>query len=258
MPALTKFIDGTGPVFAGNLFPFLFITIACGAVSGWHSIIASGTTPKLLANEGQARMVGYGGMLMEAFVAIMALIAAASLHPGVYFAMNSPAAIIGTTVDKAAATISGWGFMISPAELSDTARKIGESSLLSRAGGAPTLAVGMAQLLHNLLPGERMMAFWYHYAILFEALFILTTVDAGTRVGRFMIQEIAGLIHAPLKRTESWTSNVIATVDLRRRVGLLPVPGRGRSARRHQHAVAAVRHRQPDARGDRACCWRRS
>ncbi len=212
MPALTKFIDGTGPVFAGNLFPFLFITIACGAVSGWHSIIASGTTPKLLASEGQARLVGYGGMLMEAFVAIMALIAAASLHPGVYFAMNSPAAIIGTTVEHAAATISGWGFMISPAELSDTARKIGETTLLSRAGGAPTLAVGMAQLLHNILPGERMMAFWYHYAILFEALFILTTVDAGTRVGRFMIQEIAGLIHAPLKRTESWTSNVIATV----------------------------------------------
>jgi carbon starvation protein CstA len=212
MPALTKFIDGTGPVFAGNLFPFLFITIACGAVSGWHSIIASGTTPKLLASEGQARLVGYGGMLMEAFVAIMALIAAASLHPGVYFAMNSPAAIIGTTVEHAAATIGSWGFTITPAELSETARQIGENSLLSRAGGAPTLAVGMAQLLHNILPGERMMAFWYHYAILFEALFILTTVDAGTRVGRFMIQEIAGLIHAPLKRTESWTSNVIATV----------------------------------------------
>ena len=142
MPAVTKFIDGTGPVFAGNLFPFLFITIACGAVSGWHSIIASGTTPKLLANEGQARLVGYGGMLMEAFVAIMALIAAASLHPGVYFAMNSPSAIIGTTVEHAAATISSWGFVITPAELSDTARKIGESTLLSRAGGAPTLAVG--------------------------------------------------------------------------------------------------------------------
>ncbi len=212
MPALTKFIDGTGPVFAGNLFPFLFITIACGAVSGWHSIIASGTTPKLLASEGQARLVGYGGMLMEAFVAVMALIAAASLHPGVYFAMNSPSAIIGTTVEHAAATISGWGFMIAPNELSDTARRIGETTLLSRAGGAPTLAVGMAQLLHNILPGERMMAFWYHYAILFEALFILTTVDAGTRVGRFMIQELAGLLHASLKRTESWTSNVIATV----------------------------------------------
>ena len=212
MPAVTRFIDGTGPVFAGDLFPFLFITIACGAVSGWHSIIASGTTPKLLANEGQARMVGYGGMLMEAFVAIMALIAATYLHPGVYFAMNSPSAIIGSTVQDAATTISQWGFVVTPAELIQTARDIGENSILSRAGGAPTLAVGMAQLLHNILPGGGMMAFWYHYAILFEALFILTTVDAGTRVGRFMIQEIAGLIHKPLQATESWTGNVLATV----------------------------------------------
>jgi carbon starvation protein CstA len=212
MPALTRFVDGTGPVFAGSLFPFLFITIACGAVSGWHSIIASGTTPKLLANEGDARLVGYGGMLVEAFVAIMALIAAASLHPGVYFAMNSPAAAIGTTVEHAAATISGWGFLVTPADLATTATNIGEHTILSRAGGAPTLAVGMAQLLHGILPGQGMMAFWYHYAILFEALFILTTVDAGTRVARFMIQEIAGLIHAPLKRTESWVGNVLATL----------------------------------------------
>ncbi len=211
LPAVTKFIDGTGPVFAGNLFPFLFITIACGAVSGWHSIIASGTTPKLLANEGQARMVGYGGMLMEAFVAIMALVAAASLHPGVYFAMNSPGAIVGTTVQDAATAISQWGFVVTPDELLQTARDIGESSILGRAGGAPTLAVGMAQLLHNIIPGGGMMAFWYHYAILFEALFILTTVDAGTRVGRFMIQEIAGLIHKPLQETESWTGNLLAT-----------------------------------------------
>ncbi|HET8763673.1 MAG TPA: carbon starvation CstA family protein, partial [Rhodanobacter sp.] len=211
MPAVTKFIDGTGPVFAGNLFPFLFITIACGAVSGWHSIIASGTTPKLLANEGQARMVGYGGMLCEAFVAIMALIAAASLHPGVYFAMNSPNAIIGTTVQQAAETISQWGFVVTPDELLQTAHEVGEQTILARAGGAPTLAVGMAQLLHNILPGEGMLAFWYHYAILFEALFILTTVDAGTRVGRFMIQEIAGLIHKPLQATESWTGNLLAT-----------------------------------------------
>ncbi|MFC5527152.1 carbon starvation CstA family protein [Rhodanobacter ginsengisoli] len=211
MPAVTKFIDGTGPVFAGNLFPFLFITIACGAVSGWHSIIASGTTPKLLANEGQARMVGYGGMLMEAFVAIMALVAATSLHPGVYFAMNSPSALIGTTVQQAATTISQWGFVLTPDELIQTAKNIGESSILSRAGGAPTLAVGMAQLLHNIIPGGGMMAFWYHYAILFEALFILTTVDAGTRVGRFMIQEIAGLVYKPLKETASWTGNLLAT-----------------------------------------------
>lgn len=211
MPALTKFVDGTGPVFQGNLFPFLFITIACGAVSGWHSIIASGTTPKLLSNEGEARMVGYGGMLMEAFVAIMALVAAASLHPGVYFAMNSPGALIGTTAESAATAISQWGFVVTPDELLTTAKNIGEGSILSRAGGAPTLAVGMAQLLHGIIPGEGMMAFWYHYAILFEALFILTTVDAGTRVGRFMIQEIAGLIHEPLKHTESWAGNLIAT-----------------------------------------------
>jgi len=211
MPAVTQFIDGSGPVFKGNLFPFLFITIACGAVSGWHSIIASGTTPKLLANEGQARLVGYGGMLMEAFVAIMALVAAASLHPGVYFAMNAPSAIIGSTVQQAATTISQWGFVVTPDELIRTAQNIGESTILSRAGGAPTLAVGMAQLLHNIIPGGGMMAFWYHYAILFEALFILTTVDAGTRVGRFMIQEIAGLIHKPLQATESWTGNLLAT-----------------------------------------------
>lgn len=211
MPAVTKFIDGTGPVFQGNLFPFLFITIACGAVSGWHSIIASGTTPKLIANEGQARMIGYGGMLMEAFVAIMALIAAASLHPGVYFAMNSPAALIGTTAQSAATAISQWGFVVTPDELLNTAKNIGETTILSRAGGAPTLAVGMAQLLHGIVPGEGMMAFWYHYAILFEALFILTTVDAGTRVGRFMIQEIAGLIYKPLQHTESWTGNLLAT-----------------------------------------------
>ena len=212
MPAITKFVDGTGPVFAGNLFPFLFITIACGAVSGWHSIIASGTTPKLLANEGEARLVGYGGMLMEAFVAIMALIAAASLHPGVYFAMNSPGALVGTTAEQAAATISSWGFLVTPAELTQTARDIGEGTILGRAGGAPTLAVGMAQLLHGIMPGEGMTALWYHYAILFEALFILTTVDAGTRVGRFMIQELAGMAWAPLKQTESWLGNVVATV----------------------------------------------
>ena len=211
MPAVTRFIDGTGPVFAGDLFPFLFITIACGAVSGWHSIIASGTTPKLLANEGQARMVGYGGMLMEAFVAIMALIAATYLHPGVYFAMNSPSAIIGSTVQDAATTISQWGFVVTPEQLLQTAKDIGENSILSRAGGAHTLAVGMAQLLHNIMPSGGLMAFWYHYAILFEALFILTTVDAGTRVGRFMIQEIAGLIHKPLQETDSWAGNLLAT-----------------------------------------------
>jgi carbon starvation protein len=211
MPAMTRFVDGTGPVFAGNLFPFLFITIACGAVSGWHSLISSGTTPKMLANEREALMVGYGAMLMESFVAIMALIAATVLQPGVYFAMNSPPGVIGTTVEQAAQTISQWGFVVTPEMLTQTARDIGESSILSRAGGAPTLAVGMAQILHGLVGGQGMMAFWYHYAILFEALFILTTVDAGTRVGRFMIQELAGLVYAPLRRTESWTANLIAT-----------------------------------------------
>ncbi|MEO6689285.1 MAG: carbon starvation CstA family protein [Dokdonella sp.] len=211
MPALTKFIDGSGPVFAGSLFPFLFITIACGAVSGWHALISSGTTPKLLANEREARLVGYGAMLMEAFVAIMALIAACVLQPGVYFALNSPAALIGTTADSAALAISQWGFVISPDVLLQTAKDIGETSILSRAGGAPTLAVGMAQILHGLFSGDGMMAFWYHYAILFEALFILTTVDAGTRVGRFMIQELVGLAVPALKKTESWAANLIAT-----------------------------------------------
>jgi carbon starvation protein len=212
MPAITRFIDGSGPVFAGSLFPFLFITIACGAVSGWHSLIASGTTPKLLASEKDARLVGYGAMLVEAFVAIMALIAACVLEPGVYFAMNAPAALIGTTVESAAQAITQWGFAITPDALAQAAKDIGETTILSRAGGAPTLAVGMAEILQRLVAGNGMLAFWYHYAILFEALFILTTVDAGTRVARFMIQELAGLALPSLARTESWTSNLIATV----------------------------------------------
>jgi len=211
MPAVTKFIDGSGPVFQGTLFPFLFITIACGAVSGWHSIISSGTTPKLLRNEREARMVGYGGMLTEAFVAIMAMIAACILQPGIYFSMNSPTALIGPDVASAAAAISQWGFVVTPDQLTQTAKDIGESTILARAGGAPTLAVGMAQLLHSIMPGEGMRAFWYHYAILFEALFILTTVDAGTRVGRFMIQELAGLAVPALKQTESWGANIVGS-----------------------------------------------
>ncbi|MBF6022732.1 carbon starvation CstA family protein [Lysobacter niastensis] len=211
MPALTKFVDGTGPVFSGKLFPFLFITIACGAVSGFHSLISSGTTPKMLSNEAQIPLIGYGGMLMEAFVAIMALIAACVLQPGVYFAMNSPAALIGTTAESAAAAISSWGFVLTPEVLTATAREIGEASILSRTGGAPTLAVGMAQILHGLVGGEGMMAFWYHYAILFEALFILTTIDAGTRVARFMIQELIGLAYPPFQRTDSWPANIACT-----------------------------------------------
>ena len=211
MPAVTHFIDGTGPVFPGKLFPFLFITIACGAVSGFHALISSGTTPKMLENETDARMIGYGGMLMEAFVAVMALIAACVLDPGLYFALNSPAALIGTTPEAAAQAISHWGFTITPDMLVATAKDIGETTVLSRAGGAPTLAVGMAQILHGMFGGDGMMAFWYHYAILFEALFILTTLDAGTRVARFMIQELIGTVYAPFRRTDRWTPNLIST-----------------------------------------------
>ncbi|KRG69783.1 carbon starvation CstA family protein [Pseudoxanthomonas dokdonensis] len=211
MPATTQFIDGTGPVWKGGMFPFLFITIACGAVSGFHALIASGTTPKLLASEGHMRYIGYGGMLMESFVAIMALVAASIIEPGIYFAMNSPAAAVGSDAATVAATISQWGFTITPDVLESTAREIGESTILARAGGAPTLAVGIAQILHALLPGEDMMAFWYHFAILFEALFILTAVDAGTRAGRFMLQDLLGTFVPALKRTESWTANLIGT-----------------------------------------------
>ncbi len=211
MPAVSRFIDGTGPVFAGELFPFLFITIACGAVSGFHALISSGTTPKMIASEAHIRPIGYGGMLMEAFVAIMALVAACVLQPGLYFAMNAPASLIGTTVESAAAAISNWGFVITPEMLASTARDIGEDTLLSRTGGAPTLAVGMAQILHGIAGGQGMMAFWYHYAILFEALFILTTLDAGTRVARFMIQDMLGMAHPALAHTENWVANVLCT-----------------------------------------------
>ena len=211
MPALTQFIDGTGPVWKGGLFPFLFITIACGAVSGFHALISSGTTPKLLASESHARYIGYGGMLMESFVAIMAMVAASVIEPGVYFAMNSPAAIVGSDVVTVAQTVSSWGFAITPEALSAVAHDIGETTILARAGGAPTLAVGIAQILHSVLPGENTMAFWYHFAILFEALFILTAVDAGTRAGRFMLQDLLGSFVPALKRTESWTANLIAT-----------------------------------------------
>jgi len=212
MPALTSFIDGSGPVFGGSLFPFLFITIACGAVSGFHALVSSGTTPKLLDNELDARPIGYGAMLMESFVAIMAMIAACVIEPGVYFALNSPPALIGKTVEEAAAVISQWGFLVTPELLAQTARDIGEDSILSRAGGAPTLAVGMAHILSSVIGGSGMMAFWYHFAILFEALFILTTIDAGTRVGRFMIQDLFGAVYAPFRDTERWWPNVAATL----------------------------------------------
>lgn len=211
MPALTQFVDGSGPVWSGNLFPFLFITIACGAVSGFHALISSGTTPKLIENETQARYIGYGGMLMESFVAIMALVAACVIDPGVYYAMNSPAAVIGTTPEHVAQVVSSWGFVVTPADLIQTAKDVGESTIISRAGGAPTLAVGMAHILHRVIGGQAMMAFWYHFAILFEALFILTAVDAGTRAGRFMLQDLLGTFAPSLKRTESLLASLVAT-----------------------------------------------
>jgi carbon starvation protein len=211
MPAITKFVDGSGPVWAGSLFPFLFITIACGAVSGWHSLIASGTTPKMIENETQIPMIGYGGMLVESAVAVMAMIAATALHPGVYFAMNSSAAIVGGDAAQAAQVISNWGFVITPDELTQWAKDVGEITILSRTGGAPTLAVGMAYILSGLFGGKLMMGIWYHFAILFEALFILTTVDAGTRVCRFMIQDLVGNAIPAFRETKSWTNNVIGS-----------------------------------------------
>ncbi|WP_377156003.1 carbon starvation CstA family protein [Roseateles sp. UC29_93] len=211
MPSFTQFAAGNGPVWSGNLFPFLFITIACGAVSGFHALISSGTTPKMLDNEVNARFIGYGGMLAESFVAVMALVAASCIEPGVYFAMNSPAALVGSTPDQVAATLSTWGFVITPEMLVQTAKDVGENTILARAGGAPTLAVGMAHILHQVVGGKAMMAFWYHFAILFEALFILTAVDAGTRAGRFMLQDLLGTFVPALKRTESLPANLIAT-----------------------------------------------
>ena len=211
MPAVTRYIDGSGPVWAGSLFPFLFITIACGAVSGWHSLIASGTTPKMIENERQIPFIGYGAMLMESFVAIMAMVGASVLHPGVYFAMNSSAGLIGATADSAAQAISSWGFVVTPDVLTQIAHDVGESSILSRTGGAPTLAVGMASILASFLGGRALMGVWYHFIILFEALFILTTVDAGTRVLRFMIQDFVGAVVPAFRETKSWANNLIGS-----------------------------------------------
>jgi len=211
MPAVTKFVDGTGPVWAGSLFPFLFITIACGAVSGWHSLISSGTTPKMIENESQIAFIGYGGMLMESAVAIMAMIGASVIHPGVYFAMNSAAGLIGTTAAHAADVVTSWGFVVTPDILTQIAHDVGETSVLARTGGAPTLAVGMATILSGFLGGKALMGIWYHFAILFEALFILTTVDAGTRVCRFMIQDLIGNAIPAFKETKSWSNNMIGS-----------------------------------------------
>lgn len=232
MPAVTQFVDGSGPVWKGTLFPFLFITIACGAVSGFHALISSGTTPKLLANEKDARYIGYGAMLMESFVAIMALVAASIIEPGLYFAMNTPPAALGITMPNlhelggpdgaaimaqlkdvsvhAAATVSSWGFVISPEQIMQTAKDIGEPSVLNRAGGAPTLAVGIAYVFHEIMPAAN-MGFWYHFGILFEALFILTALDAGTRSGRFMLQDLLGNFVPFLKKTDSLVAGIIGT-----------------------------------------------
>ena len=208
MPALTQFANGEGPIFAGKIFPFAFITIACGSISGFHALISSGTTPKLLASEGDARMIGYGGMLMESLVAVMALIAACVLTPGVYFAINAPASAIGTTAASAAVAVQHWGFTLDPAQMQVLAQNVGEKTLLSRTGGAPSLAVGMAHLFSSVLGGPTAMALWYHFAIMFEALFILTTVDAGTRVGRFMLQDLLKHVWAPIGRV-SWYPAVL-------------------------------------------------
>ncbi|HBO72597.1 MAG TPA: carbon starvation protein A [Acinetobacter sp.] len=211
MPAVTHFIDGTGPVFAGSLFPFLFITIACGAISGFHALVSSGTTPKLVDNEVNIRMIGYGGMLMESFVGIMAMICATVLDPGVYFAINTPAAILGTSVDTAAEAVRNLGFVVSPEMLTVLAQEVGESSILSRAGGAPTFAIGMAHIISEIFNNRSMMAFWYHFAILFEALFILTAVDAGTRACRFMVQDTVGIVVPAVKQSSSFVGNLIGT-----------------------------------------------
>ncbi|EOV9054101.1 carbon starvation CstA family protein [Cronobacter sakazakii] len=232
MPAVTQYIDGTGPLWKGALFPFLFITIACGAVSGFHALIASGTTPKLLANETDARFIGYGAMLMESFVAVMALVAASIIEPGLYFAMNTPPAGLGITMPNlhelgtdnaplilaqlkdvsahAAATVSAWGFVITPEQIMQTAKDIGEPSVLNRAGGAPTLAVGIAHVFHKIIPAAD-MGFWYHFGILFEALFILTALDAGTRSGRFMFQDLVGNFVPFLKKTDSLVAGIVGT-----------------------------------------------
>ena len=212
LPAVTQFIDGTGPVFAGKLFPFAFITIACGAMSGFHALISSGTTPKIVRREGDIRLIGYGSMLAESLVGLMALIAAATLDPGVYFAMNVGPAIIGTTAESASQVIAQWGFMLRPEQMGELARQMGEATLLSRTGGAPSLAVGMAGILGGVFTGSG-LALWYHFAILFEAVFILTTIDAGTRVGRFMLQELLGQVYAPLGRL-SWYPSIIVTSAL--------------------------------------------
>ena len=213
MPALTKFVDGTGPVFAGKIFPFCFITIACGAISGFHSLISSGTTPKMILREGHARFIGYGAMLLESFVGVMAMVAACAMTPGVYFAINSPPAVVGATAEAATATISSWGYPVDAATMANLAHAVGETTLFNRTGGAPSLAVGMAQIFSSTIGGEKLLSIWYHFAIMFEALFILTVLDAGTRVGRFMIQELGSQVWKPFGRT-AWMPGVMISSAL--------------------------------------------
>jgi carbon starvation protein len=211
MPALTQFVDGTGPVFAGKVFPFAFVTVACGAISGFHSLVASGTTPKMVERETDTRMIGYGAMLMESLVAVLALIAACLLTPGVYFAINAPAGVIGTTAEAAAATITGWGFTVTPDQLTQLSRDVGEHTILSRTGGAPSLAVGMAHIFSSVIGGQRAMAVWYHFAIMFEALFILTVLDSATRIGRFILQDIGRRVWEPFGRYSSYPAVLLAS-----------------------------------------------
>jgi carbon starvation protein len=213
MPALTKFIDGTGPVFAGKIFPFCFITIACGAISGFHSLISSGTTPKMIQREGHARFIGYGAMLLESFVGVMAMVAACAMPPGVYFAINSPPAVVGAAPEIATATISSWGYQVDAPTMATLAHAVGEQTLFNRTGGAPSLAVGMAQIFSSTIGGDRLLGIWYHFAIMFEALFILTVLDAGTRVGRFMVQELGSRVWKPFGRT-SWLPGVVISSAL--------------------------------------------
>ncbi|MDB3981727.1 carbon starvation protein A [Methylophilaceae bacterium] len=207
MPAVTQFSDGSGPIFGGSIFPFVFITIACGAISGFHALISSGTTPKLIDNEKHIPMIGYGGMLLESFVAIMAIVAACVLEPGIYFAINSPAGIVGNEPSEVISKINSWGFSVSLEQMNQLASDVGESTLFARTGGAPSLAVGMATIFANAF-GKHLLAMWYHFAIMFEAVFILTTLDAGTRVGRFMLQDMFSNIHPKLGET-SWLPSII-------------------------------------------------